>query len=103
MMTKKVPGNKKKAGRTAKRRVRRSRALGLPVLLDREPPQRNCHVTVQGDPPYGKCEDGGDGTCTFPGLKVGGKTTQMILCQTNGEAQLFLQAPKRRFRRRTKS
>lgn len=102
-MTKKAPSIKKKAGRTtAKRKASRSGVRGLSILSDRHPPIENCHVIVQGDPPYGSCVDGGSGRCTFPGLKVGGKVTQMILCETNGKARLFLQVPKKRLPRRTK-
>jgi hypothetical protein len=96
-MAKKAPSTRKKLGRTtAKRRASRSGVVAVGILLDRFPPVENCHVTVQGDPPYGKCEDGGGGRCTFPGLKVGREVTQMILCETNGKAQLVLQMPKRR-------
>jgi len=90
-MTKKAPSIKKKPGRKSSR----SGVFGLPVLSDRKPPMENCHVVVSS-PGWGTCVDGGSGRCTFPDLKGGGKTTQMVLCETNGEARLFLQAPKKR-------
>lgn len=102
-MTKKAASAKKKPGRTtAKRTAGRSSVAGVRILSDRYPPVENCHVVVQGDPPYGTCEPGGGARCKFPGVKVGGKVTQMILCETNGQAELFVQGPKKRLPRPTK-
>lgn len=93
---------KKKAAGTKKQPTRKivKRRAEARILADRFPPQENCHVDVQGDPPYGTCEPGGGGRCTFPGVKIGVRTTQMILCETSGKAQLVVQNPKARPTRR---
>jgi len=101
-MAKKTRSIKRKPGQsTGQRKSKRSRSE-LPKLADRNPPVENCHVegTSGG---WGVCVLGGPGRCTFPGIKAGGQTIQMILCETNGNAQLFLQeVPKKRVSRRTK-
>lgn len=100
-MTRKAPSIRKKAGRTtAKRRASRSGVRG-PILSDRKPPNENCHVVVSS-PGWGTCVDGGGNRCTFPSLKIGGKVTQMVLCETDGKPRLFLQVPKKRLPRRSK-
>lgn len=95
-MAKKARSLKKKAGRTtAKRRASRSGVRGVSILSDRKPPNPDCHVVVSS-PGWGTCVDGGGNRCTFPGVKVGGKVTQMMLCETpNGKTRLFLLEPKK--------
>lgn len=89
---------RKKAGRTGKRPARKAarRSASTAILSDRFPPVDNCHVVVRGDPPYGTCEEGGGGRCTFPSVKIGARTTQMILCECDGKAQLVIHDPKAR-------